>query len=191
MISFIIINYIYYTLLVSFRYDFMLTRSFLLPYRVLEDSNKIRTTRKAEKQKTNQNTRGKRNTTRHRSARQRQVNDQRQTLFSLIHGIINSINLSTLYIQFRCCSFQKRNAWQIDNEADSDLEIVSIDGKPKSPENDLFVLESSTQENSHSSETDNYEINIKILWQSKDIHRLNICKVRNQNIITYISWSYL
>ncbi|XP_003395319.2 uncharacterized protein CG4449 isoform X1 [Bombus terrestris] len=112
---------------------------------ILEDSDKIRTTRKAEKQKTNQNTRGKRNTTRHRSARQR----------------------------------QKRNAGQIDNEADSDLEIVSIDGKPKSPENDLFVLESSTQENSHSSETENYEINIKILWRSKDIHRLNICKNEN------------
>ncbi|XP_050590430.1 uncharacterized protein CG4449 isoform X2 [Bombus affinis] len=113
---------------------------------ILEDSDKIRTTRKSEKQKTNRNTRGKRNTTRHRSAaRQR----------------------------------QKRNAWQIDNEADSDLEIVSIDGKPKSPENDLFVLESSTQENSHSSETENYEINIKILWRSKDIHRLNICKNEN------------
>lgn len=112
---------------------------------ILEDSNEIRTTRKVEKQKTNQNTRGKRNTTRHRSARQR----------------------------------QKRNAWQIDNEADSDLEIVSIEGKPKSPENDLFVLESSTQENLHSSETENYEINIKILWRSKDIHRLNICKNEN------------
>lgn len=75
MISFIIINYIYYTLLVPSRYNLMLTQSFLLPYRILEDSDKIRTTRKAEKQKTNQNTRGKRNTTRHRSARQRQVNN--------------------------------------------------------------------------------------------------------------------
>ncbi|XP_068982361.1 DNA repair protein Rad60 isoform X2 [Bombus flavifrons] len=74
---------------------------------------------------------------------------------------------------------QKRNACQTDNEADSDLEIVSIEEKPTSPENDLFILESGTQENSHSSETENYEINIKILWRSKDIHRLNICKNEN------------
>ncbi|XP_033347785.1 uncharacterized protein LOC117232510 isoform X1 [Bombus vosnesenskii] len=112
---------------------------------ILEDSNKIRTTRKVEKQKANRNTRGKRNTTSHQSARQR----------------------------------QKRNARQTDNETDSDLEIVSIEGKPKSPENDLFVIESGTQENSHSIETENYEINIKILWRSKDIHRLNICKNEN------------
>ncbi|XP_071869595.1 DNA repair protein Rad60 isoform X2 [Bombus fervidus] len=112
---------------------------------ILEDTNRIRITRKVGKQKTNQNTRGKRNTTRHRLARQR----------------------------------QKRNAWQIDNETDSDLEIVSIEEKPISPENDLFILESSTPENLHSSETEDYEINIKILWRSKNIHRLNICKNEN------------
>ncbi|OAD58145.1 hypothetical protein WN48_00682 [Eufriesea mexicana] len=87
------------------------------------------------------------------------------------------------------CDVQKEEETQENNEelkhqknvsdADSDLEIVSVEGKPNSAENDLFIVENNMNENSHCTEDENYEINIKILWQSKDVHRLNIC--RNEN----------
>ncbi|XP_033332895.2 DNA repair protein Rad60 [Megalopta genalis] len=74
---------------------------------------------------------------------------------------------------------------------DSDLEIVSV-------ENEVILVEEKTnivEEKSNpisgndsliveevvdsSSEDENYDVNIKILWRSKDVHRLNIC--RNEN----------
>ncbi|XP_076666877.1 DNA repair protein Rad60 [Andrena cerasifolii] len=67
------------------------------------------------------------------------------------------------------------------HDEDLDLEIVSVKGivpvaeTPQSPENDLIIHEKSVD----SSEDENYDIDIKILWRSKNVHRLNIR--RNEN----------
>ncbi|CAK9807909.1 Uncharacterized protein CG4449 [Anthophora plagiata] len=63
-------------------------------------------------------------------------------------------------------------------ESDSDLEIVSVEEKHSS-ENDVLIVEKNVDENPQSSEDENYEINIKVMWRSKDIHRLNMR--RNEN----------
>ncbi|XP_078036297.1 DNA repair protein Rad60 [Augochlora pura] len=63
---------------------------------------------------------------------------------------------------------------------DSDLEIVSVE-KEVTPvqEKSDSVTELVVEEIVDSSEDENYDVNIKILWRSKDLHRLNIC--RNEN----------
>ena len=72
----------------------------------------------------------------------------------------------------------QRRAYQ---DEDLDLEIVSVEGivpvaeTPQSPENDLIIFDKSID----SSEDENYDIDIKILWRSKNVHRLNIR--RNEN----------
>ncbi|KOC70198.1 Uncharacterized protein WH47_08544 [Habropoda laboriosa] len=63
--------------------------------------------------------------------------------------------------------------------SDSDLEIVSVEEKPNSSENDVLIVEKNVEEKAQSSEDENYEINIKVMWRSKDLHRLNMC--RNEN----------
>ncbi|KAF3424936.1 hypothetical protein E2986_01500 [Frieseomelitta varia] len=79
---------------------------------------------------------------------------------------------------------QRRNA----SETDSDLEIVSVEEQSKSPENDILIIENNIQEDPYSNEIENYEINIKILWRSKDVHRLNICRNENfQQIFEYFA----
>ncbi|XP_043802710.1 uncharacterized protein CG4449 [Apis laboriosa] len=62
------------------------------------------------------------------------------------------------------------------SETDSDLEIVSIEEKNLS-ENDLYIVEDNITE--YPNPNENYEINIKILWRSKNIYRLNICQNEN------------
>lgn len=69
---------------------------------------------------------------------------------------------------------QKKNI----SEIDSDLEIVSIEEKNLS-ENDLYIVEDNITEYPNPNENENYEINIKILWRSKNIYRLNICQNEN------------
>ncbi|KAK9297970.1 hypothetical protein QLX08_008498 [Tetragonisca angustula] len=79
---------------------------------------------------------------------------------------------------------QRRNV----SDTDSDLEIVSVEEQSKSPENDILIIENNIQEDPHSNEIENYEINIKILWRSKDVHRLNICRNENfQQIFEYFA----
>ncbi|KOX75977.1 hypothetical protein WN51_12407 [Melipona quadrifasciata] len=79
---------------------------------------------------------------------------------------------------------QRRNT----SETDSDLEIVSVEEKSKLFENDILIIENNIQEDPYFNEIENYEINIKILWRSKDVHRLNICRNENfQQIFEYFA----
>ncbi|XP_076758039.1 DNA repair protein Rad60 [Xylocopa sonorina] len=79
---------------------------------------------------------------------------------------------------------QKRDT----SESDSDLEIVSVEEKQNPVENDLILVEKKVDENCHISEEETYEINIKVLWRSKDVHRLNISKSENfQKVFEYFA----
>ncbi|XP_076638225.1 DNA repair protein Rad60 [Colletes latitarsis] len=62
------------------------------------------------------------------------------------------------------------------SEHDSDLEIVSVENKLNSSD-DLIIIENDIHTDLKDDE--NYDISIKILWRSKNVHRLKIC--RNEN----------
>ncbi|XP_076235124.1 DNA repair protein Rad60 isoform X1 [Calliopsis andreniformis] len=62
----------------------------------------------------------------------------------------------------------------IAQELDSDLEIVSIEEMPNLITTEAETSLEITEKKADSSEDENYDIDIKVLWQSKHIHRLNI-----------------
>ncbi|CAL7950875.1 unnamed protein product [Xylocopa violacea] len=74
------------------------------------------------------------------------------------------------------------------SESDSDVEIVSVEEKQNPVEDDIIIVEKKVDENCHISEDETYEINIKVLWRSKDVHRLNISKSENfQKVFEYFA----
>lgn len=59
-------------------------------------------------------------------------------------------------------------------ESDSDVEIVSVEENASKSKNDSIYDDNNVDETLVSIEDENYEMNIKIMWRSRDIHRMNI-----------------
>lgn len=59
-------------------------------------------------------------------------------------------------------------------DQDSDLEIVSVEEKPNSSINEISLDDNCVDEILSVDDDDDYDLTIKILWRSKDMHRLNI-----------------
>ncbi|XP_076235125.1 DNA repair protein Rad60 isoform X2 [Calliopsis andreniformis] len=76
----------------------------------------------------------------------------------------------------------------IAQELDSDLEIVSIEEMPNLITTEAETSLEITEKKADSSEDENYDIDIKVLWQSKHIHRLNIRQNENfRKVFEYFS----
>ncbi|XP_054011395.1 DNA repair protein Rad60 [Hylaeus anthracinus] len=81
---------------------------------------------------------------------------------------------------------RKQRQTRAPSEHDSDLEIVSVEDKLNSLENDLIIVENNIHVNS--SDDENYDIDIKILWRSKNVHRLKIrCNENFRKVFEYFA----
>ncbi|XP_076547546.1 DNA repair protein Rad60 isoform X4 [Osmia lignaria lignaria] len=68
-------------------------------------------------------------------------------------------------------------------DQDSDLEIVSVEEKSNptaaADEIDILIVENCVDETSNPAGDENYDLSVKILWRSRNVHRLNIRKNEN------------
>lgn len=69
---------------------------------------------------------------------------------------------------------QQRQEIPSNQDQDSDLEIVSVEEKPNSSLNEILLVDNCVDEILYVDGDEDYDLTIKILWRSKDMHRLNI-----------------
>ncbi|XP_003705232.1 DNA repair protein Rad60 [Megachile rotundata] len=71
---------------------------------------------------------------------------------------------------------QHRKEIPSNQDEDSDLEIVSVEEKPNSSVNDILLDDNCVDEILYvdGDDEEDYDLTIKILWRSKDMHRLTI-----------------